>query len=65
MLRFCFMGEGESSHKDASKAHLEYCFHTASFLFPSPLVGEGLGVRGLWLKLTPMHVGAPLQCPTP
>jgi len=32
----------------------------SSFLLPSPLVGEGLGVRGFF-KLTRMHVGAPLR----
>jgi hypothetical protein len=54
MLRFCFMGEGEQSHKEASKAHLEYYFHTASFLLPSPLVGD----RFLLAPLSPGGRGA-------
>jgi len=44
------MGKGEPSNKDASKTHLEDDFHPASLLLPSPLVGEGLGVRGLSLS---------------
>ena len=53
MLRFCFMGEGESDS-------------LAPLLLPSPKLGRGAGGegwrgRGVELKLTPMVGGSPLQ----
>ncbi|EDX76707.1 hypothetical protein MC7420_1710 [Coleofasciculus chthonoplastes PCC 7420] len=46
-----------------------YVWNITPFLLPSPqggrgAGGEGLGVRGLWLKLTPMDTIVPLQMVT-